>query len=215
MINTRFMKTALAFGLALSFSLGVTGCAHFQAGHDGQDETRQVSVKEQASQRGLPFDITRDSSPAPYGDEMTQVVANYNRPAPFLGTGGELGNGAMEELRGMGFTTVVSLLNPEEGLEAEREAAHDAGLNFFSISVAGEAPSEEQVRAFARIVSTTDNYPVLVHCASSNRVGAMWALYRHHMGVPAEIALEEARAAGLKTSREPDVRERLGLAASQ
>ncbi|MGM0433602.1 MAG: hypothetical protein ACQEQ1_02985 [Pseudomonadota bacterium] len=37
----------------------------------------------------------------------------------------------------------------------------------------------------------------------NNRVGAMWALYRHHVGVPAEMALEEGKAAGLKTSREP------------
>ncbi|WP_077530946.1 fused DSP-PTPase phosphatase/NAD kinase-like protein [Vreelandella utahensis] len=78
-----------------------------------------------------------------------------------------------------------------------------------------KAPTGEQVEEFARIVSTTGNYPVLVHCASSNRVGAMWALYRHHMGVPAEIALEEAKAAGLKTSRVPAVRERVGLGASQ
>ena len=41
----------------------------------------------------------------------------------------------------------------------------------------------------------------------------MWALYRHQVGVPAEIALEEGRAVGLD-SLEPGVRERLGLVAS-
>lgn len=212
MLNNRVMKAALPVGLVLSLSLGVTGCAHFHSDHA---DHHQVSVADKGGQRGLPFDISRDLTPAPYGDEMTGAVGNYNRPAPFIGTGGQLADGAMAELKGMGFTTVVSLLNPEEGLEAEREAAHDAGLNFFSIKVSSKTPSQEQVREFARIVSTTENYPVLVHCASSNRVGAMWALYRHHMGVPAEIALGEGKAAGLKTSREAAVRERLGLDASE
>ncbi|WP_192497247.1 sulfur transferase domain-containing protein [Halospina sp. K52047b] len=206
------MKAALPVGLVLTLSLGATGCAHFQA--DDADR-HQASVAEKVAQRGLPFDISRDIGLAPYGDEMTRAVGNYNRPAPFIGTGGQLADGAMAELKGMGFKTVVSLLNPREGLEAEREAAHDAGLNFYSISVSSKAPTEEQVREFAGIVSATGNYPILVHCASSNRVGAMWALYRHQMGVPAEIALEEGKAAGLKTSREPAVRERLGLAGSQ
>ncbi|KAA8985412.1 hypothetical protein F3089_01710 [Halospina sp. K52047b] len=212
MIRNRVMKAALPVGLVLTLSLGATGCAHFQA--DDADR-HQASVAEKVAQRGLPFDISRDIGLAPYGDEMTRAVGNYNRPAPFIGTGGQLADGAMAELKGMGFKTVVSLLNPREGLEAEREAAHDAGLNFYSISVSSKAPTEEQVREFAGIVSATGNYPILVHCASSNRVGAMWALYRHQMGVPAEIALEEGKAAGLKTSREPAVRERLGLAGSQ
>ena len=212
MIRNRVMKAALPVGLVLTLSLGATGCAHFQA--DDADR-HQASVAEKAAQRGLPFDISRDIGLAPYGDEMTRAVGNYNRPAPFIGTGGQLADGAMAELKGMGFKTVVSLLNPREGLEAEREAAHEAGLNFYSISVSSKAPTEEQVREFAGIVSATGNYPILVHCASSNRVGAMWALYRHQMGVPAEIALEEGKAAGLKTSREPAVRERFGLAGSQ
>lgn len=212
MIRNRVMKAALPVGLVLTLSLGATGCAHFQA--DDADR-HQASVAEKAAQRGLPFDISRDIGLAPYGDEMTRAVGNYNRPAPFIGTGGQLADGAMAELKGMGFKTVVSLLNPREGLEAEREAAHDAGLNFYSISVSSKAPTEEQVREFAGIISATGNYPILVHCASSNRVGAMWTLYRHQMGVPAEIALEEGKAAGLKTSREPAVRERLGLEESQ
>jgi hypothetical protein len=39
----------------------------------------------------------------------------------------------------------------------------------------------------------------------------MWALYRASRGVPAAIAIQEGRAAGLKPSREGRVRELLGL----
>ena len=64
---------------------------------------------------------------------------------------------------------------------------------------------------FAKIVEDPANYPILLHCESSNRVGAMWALYRASKGVPNEIAIEEGRQVGLKTSREPAVREMLGM----
>ncbi|MGM0450498.1 MAG: fused DSP-PTPase phosphatase/NAD kinase-like protein [Pseudomonadota bacterium] len=171
-------------------------------------------MTEMAPQRGQPFDTGLDTTMAPFGDVMTQAVSNYNRPAPFIGTGGELSDDAMPELQDMGFKTVVSLLTPDEGLNTERDAAGEAGLGFHGISVSGGPPTEDQVDAFARIVSEQDNYPILLHCASGNRAGAMWALYRHHVGVPAEIAVEEGRAVGLKGSLEPAVRERLGLGAS-
>jgi len=45
---------------------------------------------------------------------------------------------------------------------------------------------------------------------TSNRSGAIWSLYRARMGVPAEIAIQEGRAAGLE-SREAAVRDRLGI----
>lgn len=117
----------------------------------------------------------------------------------------------MAQLKKQGFKTVVSLLTDEEGVGAEEQEAHQAGLNFYGLGVSSRAPNREQVDAFTRIASNPSNYPMLVHCASSNRVGAMWALYRHNVGVPAEIAIEEGRAAGLKTSREGAVREMMGL----
>ena len=52
---------------------------------------------------------------------------------------------------------------------------------------------------------------VYLHCASSNRVGASWALYQaERKGVEAEAALQMGRDAGL-TSLESRVREVLGL----
>ena len=52
---------------------------------------------------------------------------------------------------------------------------------------------------------------VYLHCASSNRVGASWALYQaQRKGVPAEDAIEMGKAAGL-TSLESRVRSVLGI----
>ncbi|AOY87856.1 hypothetical protein BKP64_06555 [Marinobacter salinus] len=161
--------------------------------------------------RGRPFAIENDWATAPYGNDMPDVVVNYNRPAPFIAAGGHIEKGAMVQLKQQGFKTVVSLLTEAEGVGEEEQEAHQAGLNFYGLGVSSKAPDREQVEAFTRIASNSSNYPILVHCASSNRVGAMWALYRHNVGVPAEIAIEEGRAAGLKTSREGAVRELMGL----
>lgn len=78
-----------------------------------------------------------------------------------------------------------------------------------NIPVTGGVPTDAQVAEFARIVEDPNNAPLLVHCASANRVGAMWTLYRVRQGIPLAIALEEGRTAGLRPDREAELRKRL------
>ena len=73
-----------------------------------------------------------------------------------------------------------------------------------------QAPTDAQVEDFTRIVENSANRPILVHCHTANRVGAMWTLYRARKGVPFAIALEEGRTIGLQPGREKAVRARLG-----
>lgn len=158
-----------------------------------------------------PFDVAAGHPQAPYGDAMPPIVKNYLRASPYVGTGGVIREGALGDLAGLGFKTLVNLVTPEEGAEAERGPAEAVGLTYVSIPIAGGAPTEAEIARLAEIVEEPFNYPVLVHCRSSNRVGAAWALYRAASGVPAEIAIQEGRTVGLKPSRETAVREVLGL----
>lgn len=158
-----------------------------------------------------PYDTTTKYPQAVYGNEMPNIVSNYLRATPYVGTGGLIDPSGIGMLAGMGFKTVVSLNTSEEGADAEQPMIEKAGMTFIGIQVPTTAPTAEQVAEFAAIVENPANYPMLVHCESANRVGAMWALYRASKGVPAEVAVEEGRAIGLKTSREPAVREQLGL----
>ncbi|RUO71401.1 fused DSP-PTPase phosphatase/NAD kinase-like protein [Pseudidiomarina salinarum] len=176
-----------------------------------ENKAATSAPKGQPNDRALPFAIEKDWPQTPYGINIPPVVENYSRPSPYIAAGGQLSEGALAELKAQGFRTVVSLLTEEEGVAEEQTEAHEAGLNFYGLGVSTTAPTWDQVQAFAKIASSPANYPILVHCASSNRVGAIWALYRFHMGVPAEIAIEEGRAAGLQTSREGAVREMMGL----
>ncbi len=150
---------------------------------------------------------------APFGDKVSAAIFNYNRATPHIATSGTYGAGAVGEVKALGFATVIELRGADEkGVDANAMAAKAAGLTYIQIPVTTRAPSDEQVRLFARAVENPANFPILVNCVSANRTGAMWALYRAQAGVPAEIAVEEGRTAGLK-SREPAVRARLGLPA--
>ncbi|KFE36368.1 fused DSP-PTPase phosphatase/NAD kinase-like protein [Thioclava atlantica] len=159
-----------------------------------------------------PYDTTVKATQAPYGDKMPPIVDNYLRATPYVGTGGFIDPTGIPMLKQLGFKTVVSLLKPDEGAPNEGDLVKKSGMNYIQISVPTKAPTAEQVAEFAKIVEDPANYPILLHCESSNRVGAMWALYRASKGVPPEIAVEEGRQIGLKTSREPAVREQLGMA---
>jgi len=148
---------------------------------------------------------------APFGDKVSAAITNYNRASPMIGTAGLLLEGGVMEAKRLGFKTILNLLTAKEGAEIEREKAKAVGIKYLNIPVPTRAPTDAQVREFARIINDPANLPILVHCETANRVGAMWALYRASKGVPAMIAVEEGRAIGLKPSREKTVRKRLGL----
>lgn len=151
---------------------------------------------------------------APFGDKVSSDITYYNRAAPGIGTAGLLVGNAVAEAKALGFKVIVDLRGPAEGIEPEKAAAAKAGLTYVNIPVTTATPTDDQIAAFARVVENAANHPVLVHCHTSNRVGAMWALYRASRGVPGEIAIEEGRASGL-ASREAGVRAKLGLPAAK
>jgi uncharacterized protein (TIGR01244 family) len=155
-----------------------------------------------------------DAVEAPFGDKVSEALLNYNRATPFIGTSGRYDPAAVAEIKALGFATAIDLRAPsEEGVPELEKAVQAAGLKYINIPVTEKAPTDDQVKAFARLVEDPANYPILVNCHTANRVGAMWALYRAGAGVPAEIAIEEGRAVGLMPSREKTVRERLGAPA--
>ncbi len=148
---------------------------------------------------------------APFGDAVSDAFTSYNRAWPTVGSAGVLKEGAIAEAKALGFATIIDLRTPEEGIAAERQAAEQAGLTYINIPVATRAPTPEQVDRFVELMQDESLMPMLVHCATANRAGAMWALYRARQGVDPMVAVEEGRVLGLSPSREPQVREQLGL----
>lgn len=103
-----------------------------------------------------------------------------------------------------GVTVVVSLLSEPEndGLGFDEAATVDSlGMEFVHLPVAGGGITTDIVDQFAEVMESTPG-GLLVHCGSSNRVGALWAAYQGlHAGATPEQALARGRAAGLKSGK--------------
>ncbi len=143
---------------------------------------------------------------APPAAQVSPAISHYHKVAPWAATAGLLGPGGLEEVRRLGFALVIDLRTAGEGAEAERRAARRLGIAYVNLPIATRAPTPAQVATFVRAVADPANRPVLVHCYSASRAGAMWALYVASQGHGLEEALAAGRAAGLTPSREQAVR---------
>jgi uncharacterized protein (TIGR01244 family) len=115
-------------------------------------------------------------------------------------TGAQPTNDAFPKLAANGFRSVLNLRTANEGadLKAEQEAAEKSGLKYINIPIVSSAPKPEQVDEFIKAVKDTSNQPMLIHCASANRVGAFWLIYRVvDQGWSEDKALAEATQIGL------------------
>jgi protein tyrosine phosphatase (PTP) superfamily phosphohydrolase (DUF442 family) len=137
-------------------------------------------------------------------------------PAVGVTTGGVPSTEALNRARAMGYHTVVSLLvDDEPGLTGEEEAVTSRGMRFVRIPVAGSRGLDEaSARRLGEVLHDPAAKPVLLHCSSGNRAGALLALEAFYVeGASVDDALELGRAAGL-TRLEPSVRAQLEAAAS-
>jgi len=158
-----------------------------------------------------PFLIADGASTAPFGGAVSADIVNYTRAAPYVGTAGKLNGDGVAEAQRLGFQLIIDLRRPEEdGVLEEQARTAELGLAYINIPLAADETAWDQVSAVEAALADPANYPVLLHCGSANRVGAVWALYRFKQGVSAITALEEGLAIGL-TSRESQVRELLKL----
>ena len=114
----------------------------------------------------------------------------------------------------LGYKTVINLRGPDEEGNTDPTLVEGLGMTYVSLPVNGSADlTEERARALAAALEDAES-PVIVHCASGNRVGGLFALKAFYIDdLSPEEALEVGKAAGV-TRAEPLVREKLGLPAS-
>ena len=132
------------------------------------------------------------------------------QPLPGLYTAGQPAAGDWAAIKARGVRTVVNLRLPGE-LKGRDEAAEvrAAGLRYVSIPVAGAGGIDDANAKALRAALDAADGPVLVHCASGNRVGGLLALMQARSGtMTPEQALEFGRSAGM-ASTEARVRELL------
>jgi uncharacterized protein (TIGR01244 family) len=135
-------------------------------------------------------------------------IPNYYRVRPDVAAAGQPSDEALADIQKAGFKTVINLRTAEEGSVVEAPKVEALGLEYHNIQWGSAGITKEQFDQFEKILGDSANRPVLIHCASSNRVGAMW--YLHQVlgeGKDEATALEEARKAGMKPNLEAKAKE--------
>jgi len=126
------------------------------------------------------------------------------------------GEGAFTALKEKGVKTVINLRKPGEEVDFdEAKALEELGLAYVALPWNGpEEMTDELIDESRRLLRDAEK-PLVLHCASSNRVGGLWIPYRVlDEGIPLDQAVAEAKQAGLKTA-EYETRARAYIEARQ
>jgi uncharacterized protein (TIGR01244 family) len=138
-------------------------------------------------------------------------LPNVSFPAPHRAASGRLQASDMAALKAAGIAQVIDLSVDSETPHFDEAAAmRTAGIGYHNLPIHGAGDlTRANVIRFDRLLREAGAQETLVHCASSNRVGAMIALRAALIdGKSSEAALAEGRRWGMK-NLEPAVRERL------
>jgi protein tyrosine phosphatase (PTP) superfamily phosphohydrolase (DUF442 family) len=116
-------------------------------------------------------------------------------------TGGQPKDQAYTKIATAGVRSVLSLRTAGEGIDLARERTQVEGnkMRYFNIPVNSLSPRPEQADEFLRITRDKANHPMLVTCATANRVGAFMMILRVlEQGWSVEEAADEAAKIGLR-----------------
>jgi uncharacterized protein (TIGR01244 family) len=125
-------------------------------------------------------------------------IPNYRVAAPGVATAGKPSTEALSRLKAQGFKTVIDLRTEGEGTAAEKQAVEAQGLRYVWVPISASTFSAADVDAVAKVLGDASSKPVLLHCASASRVGAVWGVLQVRQGKTVEEAEAAAREIGLK-----------------
>ncbi len=98
-----------------------------------------------------------------------------------------------------GLKTVINLRHDGETELNEKQVVEDLGLNYVHLPWNGAEELTDKIFDEVRESLKSAEKPILLHCKSANRVGAVWLPFRVlDEGVGVEKAVEEAKIVGLK-----------------
>jgi uncharacterized protein (TIGR01244 family) len=115
----------------------------------------------------------------------------------------------LESIDAAGYEAVIDLRGADEdrGID-ERAAVEGLGMTYISLPILGAGDiSYDNANELDRLLAGFEK-PVLVHCGSGNRAGALLALRAKLNGADNDAAVEAGRRTGL-TELEDVVRQRL------
>jgi len=141
--------------------------------------------------------------------DLQQVLATGEvTPVAGITPAGQPDAAALEVFAKNGYAAVIDLrtVGEDRGLD-EQAVVEGLGMQYVAMPIGYEGITFENAGTLDKLLAEYDE-PVLLHCGSSNRVGALLALRAARNGASDVEALEIGRRAGL-SSLEPSVRQAL------
>ncbi len=126
------------------------------------------------------------------------------QPVDGVSAAGQPDQAALEVFAKSGYTTVIDLRGADEnrGFD-ESSVVESLGMKYVLFPITGlEAISYQNAAQLDELIAASDG-PVLVHCGSSNRVGALFALSKRMKGADADEAMSYGVEAGLTSLAVP------------
>ena len=134
------------------------------------------------------------------GQSLAQSTATQNRkdPLPNITTAGQPSAEQLAAAAKSGIKTIIDLrgVNEDRGMD-EKATVEKLGMSYVTLPVEG-SPGVTYANATAldKLLAGAQK-PVLIHCATGNRVGALLALRDKQSGASNEAALALGVASGL------------------
>ena len=136
--------------------------------------------------------------------EITPGLDNVGQPLEYLVTAGQPEEEHLKRLAEAGYKTVVDLRTPGETPRPEEwgMVVRQSGIEYVNIPVAHKNIDDETFDRFRGLIRDGGRRPVLVHCSSANRVGALLIPYLIlDEGMTPEKTKEIAAEVGLRSNR--------------
>ncbi len=171
---------------------------YFIFGKKGDDEAVQEAQADRA-------DRTAWHERAEISSLSLGSVSNLTTLGGYVYFSGQPAEGDLRLFADRGVKTVINLRTPEEmetlGFD-EKAAAEAAGMTYVNKPLGrGHNLSDADLKEIAGILAGASEGRVLLHCASSNRVGHVWSLFRAmEHGADADQAIEDGESAGMRSA---------------
>lgn len=159
-----------------------------------------VFVVSVAAQAQPPVEKASENGAPSQGLTLIFGLASESHPETGIVAAGQPTAEQLSALAAAGFRTVIDLRTEAEDRGFDEPATvRAAGMKYVNLPVNAQSLGPETFSRFFELLEMAER-PVLVHCASSNRVGAAYAAY---LGARKEVAIETAiergKQAGLKS----------------
>jgi protein tyrosine phosphatase (PTP) superfamily phosphohydrolase (DUF442 family) len=134
--------------------------------------------------------------------EALQGLPNACQVLPTVVTGGQPTQQQLAAFKAAGGRQVLDLRDAMEprGFD-ERAAAEGLGLDYTNVSIGTGSLTDDTLDRVLEVLRGAGDHPVLVHCASGNRVGgALLPFLMIDHGLEEEAAVGQAMRIGLRSA---------------